>query len=142
MSALPKRFFTQAEYALLEEHAAYKSQYVAGEIFAMAGVQPWHDDIVRNLTITLGLRFQGRPCRIHSADVKVRAKAGDLWTYPDLSVVCGERRYDTSANPHSLLNPAGDLRGPFPLDRSLRPGRQVHPLSGHRVADRLRPGGF
>ena len=37
--------------------------------------------------------------------MKVRAKAGDLWTYPDLSVVCGERRYDTSADPHSLLNP-------------------------------------
>ena len=105
MSALPKRFFTQEEYALLEERAEHKSQYVAGEIFAMAGVQPWHDDIVRNLTIRLGLRFQGRPCRTHSADVKVRAKAGDLWTYPDLSVVCGERKYDTSANPHSLLNP-------------------------------------
>ena len=105
MSALPKRFFTQEEYALLEEHAEYKSQYVGGEIFAMAGVQPWHDDIVRNLTISFGLRFRGRLCRTHSADVKVRAKAGDLWTYPDLSVVCGERQYDTSANPHSLLNP-------------------------------------
>ena len=105
MSALSKRHFTQEEYALLEEHAAYKSQYVAGEIFAMAGVQPWHDDIVVNLFKIFLMRFQGRPCRIHSADVKVRAKAGDLWTYPDLSVVCGERQYDTSANPHSLLNP-------------------------------------
>ena len=105
MSALPKRYFTPEEYALLEEHAAYKSQYVAGEIFAMAGVQPWHDDIVMNLAVLLALRFRGRPCRVHSADVKVRAKAGDLWTYPDLSVVCGERKYDTSANPHSLLNP-------------------------------------
>lgn len=105
MSALPKRTFTQEEYALLEERAAYKSQYVAGEIFAMAGVQPWHDDIVQNLSNMLYVRFRGRPCRTHSADVKVCAKAGDLWTYPDLSVVCGERRYDTSANPHSLLNP-------------------------------------
>lgn len=60
MSALPKRFFTQEEYALLEEHAEYKSQYVGGEIFAMAGVQPWHDDIVRNLTVSLALRFRGR----------------------------------------------------------------------------------
>lgn len=105
MSALPKRFFTQEEYALLEEHAPYKSQYVAGEIFAMAGVQPWHDDIVVNLYKLFLKRFEGRPCRLHTADVKIRAKAGDLWTYPDLSVVCGERKYDTSANPHSLLNP-------------------------------------
>ena len=105
MSGLPKRYFTQEEYALLEEHAAYKSQYVAGEIYAMAGVQPWHDDIVRNLTLLMGFRFRDRPCWTHSSEMKVRAKAGDLWTYPDLSVVCGERRYDTSANPHSLLNP-------------------------------------
>ncbi len=105
MSALPKRVFTQEEYALLEEKAAYKSQYVAGEIYAVAGVQPWHDDIVQNLSKMFFKRFEGRPCRIHSADVKVRAKAGDFWTYPDLSVVCGERKYDTSANPHSLLNP-------------------------------------
>ena len=105
MSALPKRYFTQEEYALLEEHAAYKSQYVAGEIYAMAGTQPWHDDIIQNLSKMFYKRFEGRPCRLHSADVKVRAKAGDLWTYPDLSVVCGERQYDTSANPHSLLNP-------------------------------------
>ena len=105
MSALPKRYFTQEEYALLEEHAEYKSQYVAGEIFAMAGTQPWHAEIVQNLSGMFYVRFRGRPCRAYSADVKVRAKAGDLWTYPDLSVVCGERKFDTSANPHSLLNP-------------------------------------
>ena len=40
MSALPKRYFTQEEYAMLEEKADYKSQYVAGEIFAMAGTEP------------------------------------------------------------------------------------------------------
>ena len=61
MSSLPKRFFTQEEYALLEGHADYRSQYVAGEIFAMAGVQPWHDDIVRNLTVLLALRFGAVP---------------------------------------------------------------------------------
>lgn len=105
MSALPKRFFTQEEYALLEEHAEYKSQYVGGEIFAMAGVQPWHDEIVQNISSQLFMRFRGRPCRAYSSGVKVRARAGELWTYPDLSVVCGERKYDTSANPHSLLNP-------------------------------------
>lgn len=105
MSALPKRVFKQEEYALLEERAEYKSQYVAGEIFAMAGVQPWHDEIVQNLSGMFYVRFRGRQCRAYSNDLKVRAQAGDLWTYPDLSVVCGERRFDTSANPHSLLNP-------------------------------------
>ena len=105
MSALEKRIFTQEEYARLEEHAPYKSQFVGGEIYAMAGVELGHNDIVQNLSKMLYARFAGRPCRIHSSDVKVRAKAGGLWTYPDLSIVCGERKLDTSARPHSLLNP-------------------------------------
>ncbi len=105
MSALPKRYFTQEEYAMLEEKAGYKSQYVAGEIFAMAGAEPWHDIIANNLGGMFYVRFRGRTCTYHSADMKVRAKAGDLWTYPDLSVLCGQPKYDASARPRSLLNP-------------------------------------
>ncbi len=105
MSALPKRYFTQEEYAMLEEKADYKSQYVAGEIYAMSGVQPWHNRIAQNLSGMFYVRFRGRPCETFSSDVKVRVKAGDLWTYPDLSVLCGQPKYDTSARPSSLLNP-------------------------------------
>ena len=105
MSALPKRIFTQEEYAMLEEHADYKSQYVAGEIFAMAGVEPPHDIIANHLGGMFYVRFRGRECTYHSSDVKLRVKAGDLWTYPDLSVLCGQPKYDTSARPSSLLNP-------------------------------------
>jgi Uma2 family endonuclease len=105
MSALPKRTFTQEEYAALEAKAEYKSQYVAGEIFAMAGVQPWHVEIVQNLSGMFYVRFRGRSCHTYPGDLKVRVRPGDLWTYPDLSVLCGEPRFDTSANPHSLLNP-------------------------------------
>lgn len=105
MSALPKRYFTQEEYAMLEEKAEYKSQYVAGEIYAMAGVEPWHDAIVQNLGGMFYVRFRGRPCRSFSADVKIRVKAGDLWSYADMSALCGTPVYDKSARPQSLLNP-------------------------------------
>ena len=105
MSALPKRIFTQEEYAMLEEKAPYKSQYVAGEIYAMAGTEPEHDIIANNLGAMFHFRFRGRACTYHSSEVKVRAKAGGLWTYPDLSVLCGQPKYDRSAKPSSLLNP-------------------------------------
>ncbi len=105
MSALPKRTFTQEEYAMLEEKADYRSQFVGGEIFAMAGTEPAHDRIAYNLGGMFYVRFRGRDCTCHSADVKVRAKVGDLWTYPDWSIICGQPKYDTSARPSSLLNP-------------------------------------
>ena len=90
---------------MLEEKADYKSQYVGGEIFAMAGAQPAHLEIAHNLNGMLYMRFRGRPCRAYSLDAKVRVRAGELWTYPDAVAFCGEPRFDTSAKPYSLLNP-------------------------------------
>ena len=105
MSALPKRYFTQEEYLELELKAVYRSQYVAGEIFAMAGAQPWHVRVVGNLSGMLYNQLRGRACEFFSGDMRVRIKEGDLWTYPDLSALCGKPKFETADNPQSLLNP-------------------------------------
>ena len=104
MSALPKRCFTPEEYLALEEKAEYKSQYVAGEIFAMAGAQPSRVIIQTNLAGELRNRFRGRECYVFSSDLRVKTPEGDLYTYPDLSTVCGKPEFD-AAKPPSLLNP-------------------------------------
>ena len=105
MSALPKRFFTPEEYLELEAEAPYKSQYFAGEIFAMAGAQPSHDKITSNLIVALGSRFRGRPCNVFTSDMRVRA-ADDMYIYPDVTALCGEPKFATiGKQPPSLLNP-------------------------------------
>lgn len=107
VSALPKRFFTPEEYLELEVKAEYKSQYVAGEIFAMSGVQPPHDRVVGNILAGLHLRFRGRSCDVFTSDIRVRAAAGDMYTYPDVTALCGEPKFEGKKNdPPSLLNPA------------------------------------
>ena len=105
MSALPKRFFTPDEYLTLEVKADYKSQYVAGEIYAVGGAQPWHVRIVDNLTKALGRRLDDRPCDSFSTDMRVQVAEADLYTYPDVAALCGEPRFDTRVQPVSLLNP-------------------------------------
>lgn len=106
MSALPKRFFTPEEYLELEGAAEYKSQYVAGEIFAMAGTQPAHDVATGNIFAGLHLRFRGRSCNVFTSDIRVQAKAGEMYTYPDVSALCGEPNFEAvGGNPPSLLNP-------------------------------------
>ena len=105
MGALPKRYFTPEEYLELEVKAPYKSQYVAGEIYAMAGVEPWHIQIVDNITFALKTQFGDRPCQSYATDMRVRAKAGELYTYPDVSALCGKPKYDFSKRPSTLLNP-------------------------------------
>lgn len=105
MRALPKRYFTPEEYLALEVKAEHKSQYVAGEIFAMAGVEPWRIQIVDNLTKALGLGFGERPCQSCSTDMRVGAKPGDLYTYPDISALCGQPKFDATFRPRTLVNP-------------------------------------
>jgi Uma2 family endonuclease len=105
MTALPKRYFTPEEYLELELKAEYKSQYVGGEIFAMAGAQPWHIEVMGNIAGLLYNQFRGRPCKAYFAEMRVRVNVGDLWTYPDVAALCGEPKFEAASNPHSLLNP-------------------------------------
>lgn len=106
MSALPKRFFSPEEYLELENKANYKSQYVAGEIFAMAGTQIEHWQVLKNLIALFQARFRGHPCDFFAQDIRLRVAAGDMYTYPDLMALCGEPKFEGKAQePPSLLNP-------------------------------------
>ena len=103
MSALPKRRFTPEEYLELECKADYKSQYVAGEIFSMAGTQPVHNEVLGNIVAGLHGRFRGRPCRAYFQDVRLQVDAGEIYTYPDAMALCGEPKFDTSRKPHAIF---------------------------------------
>ena len=105
MSGLPKRYFTPAEYLELECKADYKSQYVAGEIYAMSGAQSAHVLIQCNLIAALHNLFRGKGCNVFSSDMRVKAQRGELYTYPDASALCGKAEFDFSSKPESLLNP-------------------------------------
>lgn len=105
MSALPKRYFTPEEYVLLENQATYKSQYVAGEIYAMAGAEPEHTKIVGNIDFALKLAFGDRPCEAYTLDQRVKVAEAELYTYPDVVALCGEEHFDRSSRPAMLLNP-------------------------------------
>ena len=105
MSALPKRFFTPAEYLALEVKAEHKSQYVAGEIYALAGAEPEHNKIVANVGGLLYVAFRGRNCDHFYSDMRLQIKAGELYTYPDLMALCGKPEFNASSRPKSLLNP-------------------------------------
>jgi Uma2 family endonuclease len=106
MNALAKLHFTPEEYLELETTAEYKSQYIAGEIFAMAGAQPVHVKVTGNILAALHNRFRGRPCDVFNSDMRVRSATGDMYTYPDVSALCGEPEFEGDKNePPSLLNP-------------------------------------
>ena len=84
-----RRRFTHAEYLTLEEGADAKSEFYQGEIYAMSGASVEHNQIVRNLTAALDPALRDGPCQLFVADLRLFVAAHDLFTYPDLFVVCG-----------------------------------------------------
>ncbi len=93
MSSQLEPRFTPEQYLELERDAAYKSEYLDGEIFAKAGASEAHNLIVANVVSELHAQFKGRPCRTYPSDMKVEVGSNRLFTYPDVSVVCGEPRF-------------------------------------------------
>jgi len=56
----------------------------------MAGGTPAHADLAASMLRLLGNALLGQ-CRVSSSDLKVRIEATDLTTFPDATVVCGDR---------------------------------------------------
>lgn len=103
-----KNKFTPAEYLAMEEVADFKSEYYAGEIFAMTGGTADHSTVAVNLAAELRQALAARPCRVFNSDMRLHIKKSGLYTYPDVMVVCSklkflERRADTLVNPLLII---------------------------------------
>lgn len=92
------------EYLALERQAEGRSDYLDGECFAMSGASLRHNLLVTSLTAALHGRLEGSGCLTFSSDMRVRVPATDLFTYPDVVVVCGKPELDDAAM-DTLLNP-------------------------------------
>jgi Uma2 family endonuclease len=104
MSLQPKSLHTPEEYLVLERKAGYKSEYFAGEIFAMSGASEQHNLIVANVVATLHTQFRNRPCKVYASDMRVKVSPTGLYTYPDVVALCSEPRFDDDQK-DTLLNP-------------------------------------
>jgi Uma2 family endonuclease len=95
---------TYEEYLDVLEISRVKLEYCDGEIYAMAGGTPAHAELAASITRLLGNALLGR-CRIASSDLKVRIEATDLSTFPDATVVCGEREV-SPIDRNAIINPS------------------------------------
>lgn len=59
--------------------------------------------IVSNVVRRLGNQLEGRPCQVTSNDLRVKVSGTGLYTYPDVTVVCGKPQFEQPGD--SLLNP-------------------------------------
>ncbi|MCO5235432.1 MAG: Uma2 family endonuclease [Chitinophagaceae bacterium] len=103
--AYGKQKFTVGEYLAMEEDAVEKHEYYKGEIFAMSGAKVPHNTICSNLFGELAIRLKGKKCRPYGSDQRIHIESNTLFTYPDISVICGEPVTLNNDN-WNVLNPA------------------------------------
>ena len=89
MSAVAEKLWmSEADYLDWESRAKEKHEYVAGEIFAMAGASERHNRITLNIAFHLRLATRGHSCRAFMADMKLRIADARSYYYPDVMLVC------------------------------------------------------
>ncbi len=103
--AYGKQKFTVEEYLEMENASDEKHEYYQGEIFAMSGAKQEHIVVSVNLLTSLKNNLKGKPCRPHNNDMRVYIPQNTLFTYPDVSIVCGEPEY-LNDDEFNLLNPS------------------------------------
>jgi Uma2 family endonuclease len=104
MSSSSKTFLTEEEYLAIERQAEFRSEYLAGETFAMVGASRRHNRIVTNLVVALDNQLRARPCNVYSNDMRMKVQSTGLFTYPDVVVTCGEEEFADGEH-DTLLNP-------------------------------------
>lgn len=87
-SALQQSTLSVADYLAGEATSPVKHEYVAGEVFAMAGAGEAHVTIAGNLFALLRNHVRGGSCRVYIADMKLRVEHTDAFFYPDIFVTC------------------------------------------------------
>lgn len=113
--------YTPEEYLALERAAVEKSEYINGHIYpmqeseyvnrrtrAMAGASRRHNLIAGNLFGELHEQLKERPCEVYVSDMRVKVDPGGMYTYPDVTVVCGRPQFedtqiDTLVNPTLII---------------------------------------
>ncbi len=85
--AIRHRPLTFEEYLSFEEASSVRHEYVAGEIYALAGASTRHNRIAGNIFARLWNAARGTGCRVYMETVKLRTPE-DLVYYPDVMVVC------------------------------------------------------
>ena len=101
---------TSDEFLEWEARQETKHEFYRGEVFpmvertAMAGGTETHASIIDNVHVALSLAVRPRGCKVYNEAMRLRIDAANLYTYPDLSVVCGDARF-ADARRTALLNP-------------------------------------
>jgi Uma2 family endonuclease len=134
--ALAKTHVTSEEYLKFERTSEEKHEYYAGEIFAMSGASENHNLIVGNLIAGFHSQLRQKPCKIYPSDMRVKIRSSGLYTYPDVTVVCGtpefeDNNFDTLLNPTVIIEVLSPSTEAYDRGKKFQHYRTIHSLQDY-----------
>lgn len=139
--ALPdKKFLTEEEYLEFENTSEVKHEFYNGEIFAMSGASVPHNIIHSNVFIEIGSRLKGKKCKPFGSDLRIYIEKNSLYTYPDISIICGEilkanKPFDSVVNPSVIIEVLSDSTKNYDRGDKFRLYRDIEVLEEYILID-------
>jgi Uma2 family endonuclease len=135
-------YYSFSDYVAFERTSNVKHEFFAGRIYAMAGGTPEHAALAAALSGLLYVQLRSGTCRVYSSDLRVRA--GDLVTYPDVTVVCGPLERDpedenTARNPTLVVEVTSPSTEEYDRGEKLECYQQIPGLNAVLIASHRKP---
>lgn len=136
MSAMPittERLYTVEEYLELDRASEIPHEYLQGRIVAMADPSREHSLLVTSVVASLYNQLRRKPCEVYPGNMRVQIPSADVFTYPDVTVVCGEpelagERRGTLLNPTVLIEVLSPSTSDYDHGRKFAYYRQLASL--------------
>src|SRR5437879_15089 len=90
---IPARM-TPEEFLILERAAMERHQYLQGKVSAIQGDSVDHSAITSNVIGVWVSKLKRTNCRVYEANLRIGVPVMRFFTYPDVSVVCGDVKFD------------------------------------------------
>ncbi len=129
---------TAAEYLDWEETQEQRHEFVAGEVFAMAGAEDWHVTVSLNIAMALRQHLRGGPCQTYISDMRLRVEAANAYFYPDVMVTCDAADHDSrrsKSHPVLLVEVLSDSTGNYDRGDKFAQYRRIDSLREYVLVD-------
>lgn len=147
MVALPKEAMrmTEAEYLAFERASETKHEYIDGHVYAMAGASRTHNLIYTNTVAALHPQLRQTPREIYQGVMRVKVQFGDLYSYPEVTIVCDKPQFadskqDMLLNPVILVEVLSPTTANYDRGRKFQQYRQLESIQEYLLIEQDTPG--
>jgi len=145
MTLTKAKHIAEMDYLTAERSSLDKHEYYRGEIFAMSGASIPHNIVFSNVLGILSGKLKGKNCKPFGSDLRIHIPKNSLYTYPDISIVCGEietldKSFDTITNPSIIIEILStstrdhDKGGKFTLYRDIVALKEYILIDSERIS--------